>query len=447
MNDADNSITNEIQDLNLTANTLTITDNVAASNIDLSPYLDNTDNQALSKSGNTVTLEDGGSVSISASAPASAGQVLKWNGTEWEAGTDEVNDADNSITNEIQDLNLTANTLTITNKASPTSINLSPYQQTISKSGNSISLTNGGSFNISNSSPINGQVLSWNGSSWVSVTDGDTDNANELQTLSFASPTLSITGGNSVDLSAVGLLPTQTGNSGKYLTTNGNVASWNALGSLASANEVTSSQILMDAVDETHINTSVAGNGLTGGGGSPLSIDLAAASGLDVSSGKLALEDIVVGTSYTIIAGNNIVYDNKGRITSIGTSDERLKKDILKLDSVLSKLLKVNGYTYQWKDSENQTLQYGVIAQQLETIFPQLVINNPNGVKNVNYQGLIPILIEALKEEHQRVTGLENELGLLKAQMALGEERMKSMEAKLDLLLRSVTAAKTTTEQ
>jgi hypothetical protein len=65
-NDADADPTNEIQDLNLTANKLTITNNTDPAEIDLSPYLDNTDNQTISYNAgtNTISLTNGGSVNL-----------------------------------------------------------------------------------------------------------------------------------------------------------------------------------------------------------------------------------------------------------------------------------------------------------------------------------------------------------------------------------------------
>nr|AOE10128.1 conserved hypothetical protein [uncultured bacterium] len=97
--EVDSSITNEIQDLVLSSNNLSITNNTSATTIDLSGYLDNTD---------TVLTE------------AQVDSMVANNGYL----TTEV---DSSITNEIQDLQLAFNNLTITNNANATNINLTGY--------------------------------------------------------------------------------------------------------------------------------------------------------------------------------------------------------------------------------------------------------------------------------------------------------------------------------
>ncbi|NOY38357.1 MAG: hypothetical protein GXO83_12400, partial [Chlorobi bacterium] len=103
--DADASPTNEIQDLQLNGNLLSLTLNGNPTVIDLSTYLDNTDQQTLNLSGHTISISGGNNVQL----------------------PDTVNDADHDPFNEIQDLQLNGNMLTITKNGSATSIDLSPY--------------------------------------------------------------------------------------------------------------------------------------------------------------------------------------------------------------------------------------------------------------------------------------------------------------------------------
>lgn len=106
--EADGDPTNELQDITINSDKLKITNNTAATEWDLTRYLDNTDNQALLW--NPVD------------------RVLSVSGN---AGTVDlsslIDDADADPENEIQDLNLTSNMLTVTNKTSPTEIDLTPY--------------------------------------------------------------------------------------------------------------------------------------------------------------------------------------------------------------------------------------------------------------------------------------------------------------------------------
>jgi hypothetical protein len=435
--------------LTLAADILKVTNNVSASSIDLTPYKDNTDDQTISRLGNVISLEDGGTVNVSTAAPASAGLVLKWDGADWNAAADLVDDADNSTTNEIQDLNLTANTLTITNNGSATNIDLSPYQQTISKSGNTVSLTNGGSFALGSTAPSSvGQVLKWNGSDWGAgtdnVNDADADATNEFQTLGLSGTVLSLTGsGTTVDLAPLGVLPAQSAPlAGYYLTTNGANASWMPLGALASADDVGSAQIQDGAVNTLDLNTAVAGSGLVGGGGAALDVNLSGTSGLQIIADQLEMPNVIAAGTYGTVLVTSIQVDAKGRVISIGVSDERLKRDITRIEDVLDKLIQVNGYTYYYNNQQDSILQHGVIAQELIKLFPDLVTLNSNGYYSVNLGGLLPIVIEALKEEHARVSNLKEEVEEMKAQLSSNDERFKTLEAKLDLLIQSTTTAK-----
>lgn len=104
------------------------------------------------------------------------------------------------------------------------------------------------------------------------------------------------------------------------------------------------------------------------------------------------------------------------------TSDSTLKRDIQPLNGdFLTMLKKVTPVTYHMKkEPAGSDLHYGFISQNIETVFPELVTLN-EGIKMMNYQGMIPIAIESIKEEHQVVEGLKKENQML-------EERIKKLE-------------------
>jgi len=79
-------------------------------------------------------------------------------------------------------------------------------------------------------------------------------------------------------------------------------------------------------------------------------------------------------------------------------SDATLKKNIHLLEGSLEKTLALHGYQYHWIDStRNQDLQYGVLAQEIENYYPELVFTDHEGTKSVNYAGLLPVLLESIK--------------------------------------------------
>lgn len=113
------------------------------------------------------------------------------------------------------------------------------------------------------------------------------------------------------------------------------------------------------------------------------------------------------------VAGNIIA---SGTITP---SDFRYKKNIQPIQSALSKLVLLNGVTYDYRTDEfpekkfNEGEQLGLIAQEVEKIFPQLVVTDNKGYKAVDYVKLVPVLIESTKEQQSQIDGLKQQVDAL----------------------------------
>lgn len=86
-------------------------------------------------------------------------------------------------------------------------------------------------------------------------------------------------------------------------------------------------------------------------------------------------------------------------------SDRRLKENIQPLEDSLEKISRVNGYSYQWRSTGDS--EYGVIAQEIQAEFPELVEEDNQGYLRVDYRGLIPVLLESVKTLNARVEALE----------------------------------------
>ena len=100
-----------------------------------------------------------------------------------------------------------------------------------------------------------------------------------------------------------------------------------------------------------------------------------------------------------------------GNITAAFSSDSRLKENLEKIENSLDKVEKINGYTFNWNDKSDQNTEVrdvGVIAQEVEEILPEVVIDRVDGYKAVYYEKLIPLLIESIKELKTRIEVLEN---------------------------------------
>ena len=87
------------------------------------------------------------------------------------------------------------------------------------------------------------------------------------------------------------------------------------------------------------------------------------------------------------------------------SSDARLKSNIVSLGSTLAKLLQIDGKSYEMKGKQ----KIGVLAQDIQELFPELVSEDDNEMLAVNYQGLVPVLINALKEQQSEIDRLKEQ--------------------------------------
>ena len=126
------------------------------------------------------------------------------------------------------------------------------------------------------------------------------------------------------------------------------------------------------------------------------------------------------GTGAVIISGGLGVAGNinaGGEITAYATSDIRLKHNITPITNPIQKVQQLSGNTFDW-DENLQDLHkgsdIGVIAQEVELLFPSLVSDRTNGYKGVKYEKIVPLLIEAIKEQQNQIEDLKKEIFKLK---------------------------------
>ena len=103
----------------------------------------------------------------------------------------------------------------------------------------------------------------------------------------------------------------------------------------------------------------------------------------------------------------------EGDVTAFSTtvSDERLKDDVVSIDSALDKVMKLRGVEYIWnKGSRKGQKDLGVIAQEVEKVLPEIVETREDGYKAVKYEKIVALLIESNKELIKRVEELESKI-------------------------------------
>lgn len=103
--------------------------------------------------------------------------------------------------------------------------------------------------------------------------------------------------------------------------------------------------------------------------------------------------------------------DVRGDIVALSTfasSDERLKDNIKPIKNALVKINEINPVEFIWKS--NNKRDFGVIAQEIEKLYPEFVAENLEGYKVVKYNPLIALLIKSIQELQQEVNELKNKL-------------------------------------
>lgn len=158
--------------------------------------------------------------------------------------------------------------------------------------------------------------------------------------------------------------------------------------------------------------TSVAftsGNGLTTSGG-PITSNGTITIG--ATTDNLRINSLGVGMAASTTAGR---IDASNDIVGFSTSDIRLKKDISVIENASKLLSQLRGVSYVW-DEQSKAVHgysgkdYGIIAQDVEKVFPEMIQYRDTGYMAVRYERLIGVLVAALNEQNLRIEQLEARL-------------------------------------
>ena len=119
------------------------------------------------------------------------------------------------------------------------------------------------------------------------------------------------------------------------------------------------------------------------------------------------------------ITYENDIFDVTGHIrasqdiTAFYSSDRRLKNNLIRISEPNEKIKKINGYEFDWNEKHEMyknTHDVGVVAQEIEEVLPELVIEREDGYKAVKYEKIIALLIESNKDLLKRVENIENKI-------------------------------------
>ena len=185
------------------------------------------------------------------------------------------------------------------------------------------------------------------------------------------------------------------------------------------------------------VTSVTGGNGLTGSVTTSGSLAVGAGTGIDVAADAISVDvsDFMTnGVNNRVLTATgtdamnaeaNMTFDGStlavtgaitatGDVTAFSTSDKNLKQNIVNIDNSLDKVFKLNGVYYNWTKEaleKNNNLvdkkEVGVIAQDVETVLPELVATREDGTKAVRYERMCALLIECVKDLKNQIDELK----------------------------------------
>ena len=102
-----------------------------------------------------------------------------------------------------------------------------------------------------------------------------------------------------------------------------------------------------------------------------------------------------------------------GDIYALASSDQRLKENILPISNPIEKIKQIGGYTFNWNDVSKKPThieEIGVMAQEVQKVLPQIVREKGDGFLGVDYEKIVALLIEGVKQQQEEIDVLKNEI-------------------------------------
>jgi hypothetical protein len=127
--------------------------------------------------------------------------------------------------------------------------------------------------------------------------------------------------------------------------------------------------------------------------------------------GTAQAQTFIGGIGTTNVNGATVEIDTTTGQLGIKNSSARYKQDIAPMGTRSEKVLELRPVTFAYKDDSKGTTHYGLIAEQVAAIYPELVTHTATGeVQTVRYQELIPMLLNELQRQRQAIKRQEQEL-------------------------------------
>ena len=130
--------------------------------------------------------------------------------------------------------------------------------------------------------------------------------------------------------------------------------------------------------------------------------------------------ELMIGADSNPAASLHVTGDGlfTGNITAYYSSDITLKDNVRPIESAIFKVQQIRGVEFDWNEKSTELQQekghdVGLIAQEVEKVLPEVVQIREDGIKAVAYEKVVPLLVEAIKEQQTTIENLESRIKLL----------------------------------
>jgi hypothetical protein len=145
--------------------------------------------------------------------------------------------------------------------------------------------------------------------------------------------------------------------------------------------------------------------------------------------GNFSMATFIAGISGTAVAGDTVVVDGNGQLGTVASA-VRFKKEIRPMDETSEAILALKPVSFRYKSDSKGTPQFGLIAEEVVKVNPDLVVRDKNGaIYSVRYEAVNAMLLNEFLKEHQRAVEEHRKVEDQGASIAQLKKQIESLTA------------------
>ena len=142
--------------------------------------------------------------------------------------------------------------------------------------------------------------------------------------------------------------------------------------------------------------------------------------------GQAQTRTFIAGVSGTPVSGSTVLVNSKGQL-GILASSARYKRDVQAMGERSDGLLDLRPVTFRYKSDSSDELQYGLVAEEVARVYPELVVRTESGaVQSVKYEELIPMLLNQIQRQQKQLDAQAARLARLEEAASAGGRTLAS---------------------